>query len=218
MPKSLSMKEMPDKIPVFPLPGALLLPRGHLPLNIFEPKYLAMLEDVLKNSGRLLGMIQPMQTPKAINKSHLHQIGCVGRVVSFTETSDGRYQITLRGISRFRIIETVEGFTPYICAKVNWDSFEADFANPKPDHEFDRNRFINLLGKFFTANKLASDMETLQNANEELLVNSLSMLCPFSPEEKQALLEAPDLKSRRETLTMLMEMALQGSTSSGQIQ
>lgn len=209
--------ELPDKIPVFPLPGVLLLPRARLPLNIFEPRYLQMLEDTLCTPHRLVGMIQPQEVPRGAEPC-LHKIGCAGRVTSFSETEDGRYLITLTGISRFRIRDKHEGFKPYIQADVSWDSFDRDVRAPQPDHEFDRPRFLTLLGKYLNAAHLQTDWESLREAEEELLVNSLSMLCPFEPEDKQALLEAPCLQSRRETLTTLMEFELAGGLGDDKLQ
>ena len=206
-----NIENLPREIPVFPLPGALLLPKAKLPLNLFEPKYLAMLDDVLKTSDRLIGMIQPLGNPDgAKGKRSYHQIGCAGRVVSFNETKDGRYLITLKGISRYRFEETIESFSPYIRGRVNWDSFVDDLGITAPDEGFDRKSFLDLLSRYFAAAQLSSDWGSLSEADEELLINSLSMLCPFDPEEKQALLEAPGLKYRRETLMTLMEINLQG--------
>ncbi|MEM7439552.1 MAG: LON peptidase substrate-binding domain-containing protein [Pseudomonadota bacterium] len=209
--------DLPKSVPVFPLPGALLLPRARLPLNIFEPRYLAMLDDALSSQHRLIGMVQPRDTPNG-EKGCLHKIGCAGRVTSFSETEDGRYLITLSGVSRFRIADTNEGFKPYICADVQWDSFSSDLAGPRPDHEFDRPKFLELLGKFFESAQLHTDWDSLKEADEELLINSLSMLCPFAPEDKQALLEAPCLQSRRETLTTLMEFELAGGMDEDRLQ
>ncbi|GGF47387.1 ATP-dependent protease [Mameliella alba] len=203
------LKDLPGKIPVFPLPGALLLPRARLPLHIFEPRYLAMLDDCLKTETRLIGMIQPHQVPGREERG-LHRIGCAGRVTQFSETEDGRYMITLTGISRFRIVREVEGFTPYRCCEVNWDGFERDQQGAETDTCFERVRFMDLLDRFFAAKDLSADWDTLQQADDELLVNSLSMLLDFNPEDKQALLEAPSLSTRRETLVTLIEYALRG--------
>ena len=202
---------LPKQIPLFPLPGALLLPKSKLPLNLFEPKYLAMLNDVLKTEDRLIGMIQPVSTPEGTTASRqLHQIGCAGRIVSFNETKDGRYLITLEGISRYRFRSLDEGFYPYTKGNVSWDSFSDDLEKTKPDNNFNRSKFLEILSKYFAAAQLSSDWGSLKEADEELLINSLSMLCPFDPEEKQALLEAPSLEYRRETLVTLMEFNLQG--------
>lgn len=208
MARKFSLADLPDLIPVFPLPGALLLPRSRLPLNIFEPRYLAMLEDTLKTGHRMIGMIQPIVMPEGRASGRLHQIGCAGRVTSFQETEDGRYLITLHGVSRFRIGELQDGFSPYLRADVDWTSFERDLGRPERDEDFDREKFLDVLSRFFATAQLSSDWDSLKQADAELLVNSLSMLCPFDPEEKQALLEAPTLANRRETLVTLMEFAL----------
>ena len=198
--------DLPGKIPLFPLPGALLLPRARLPLLIFEPRYLAMLEDVLKTSQRLIGMIQPRPGPDG--QPRLSTIGCAGRVTAFSETEDGRYMITLTGISRFRLVREISGFTPYLSAEVQWGGFERDRGGTEEDPGFDRDSFLKLLRRYFESEQLSTDWESLKEAGDELLVNSLAMLCPFEPEDKQALLEAPSLQTRRETLVTLMEFAL----------
>lgn len=203
------ISDLPGTIPVFPLPGALLLPRARLPLHIFEPRYLAMLDDALKTDTRLIGMVQPVAVPGRAEKG-LHKIGCAGRVTQFSETEDGRYMITLSGVSRFRVQREVEGFTPYRRCEVTWDGFERDREGPEADKGFDRDRFLGLLDRFFTAQDLQADWQTLREAEDELLVNSLSMLLDFNPEDKQALLEAPSLGTRRETLVTLIEYALRG--------
>lgn len=198
--------DLPETIPVFPLPGALLLPRAHLPLHIFEPRYLAMLEDCLKTRHRLIGMIQPRQTPTG--EKRLQAIGCAGRVTSFSETDDGRYMITLSGISRFRVKEEVQGFAPYRRCLVEWAPFGRDLGIAEDDPGLDREAFLAVLGRFFEKQGLSTDWKGLKGADPELLVNTLSMLCPFSSEDKQALLEAPTLMTRRETLVTLIEFAL----------
>ncbi|MEP2781746.1 MAG: LON peptidase substrate-binding domain-containing protein [Pseudoruegeria sp.] len=203
--------DLPDTLPLFPLPGALLLPRAKLPLHIFEPRFLAMLDDTLKTSHRLIGMVQPMEVPGGGEK-RLHVIGCAGRVTAFSETDDGRYMITLSGVSRFRISQEVAGFAPYIKADVTWGSFDRDLKGVEADEAFDRDPFLSLLERYFRAQDLSTDWDALKDAEEELLINSLSMLCPFEPEDKQALLEAPSLQTRRETLTTLIEFALRGGT------
>lgn len=200
--------DLPQTIPLFPLPGAVLLPRGRLPLHIFEPRYLAMLDDTLKTSHRLIGMVQPAPNPK--NPDGIQLIGCAGRVTSFSETEDGRYMITLAGVSRFRILSEFTGFEPYRKADVSWDGFERDLGGEEQDKGLDRPAFLKLLKRFFEVRTLKTDWETLIEAEDELLINSLSMLCPFDLGEKQALLEAPTLETRRETLEALMEYALHG--------
>ncbi len=204
-----NVSDLPDTIPVFPLPGALLLPRARLPLHIFEPRYLAMLEDTMKTRHRLIGMIQPREVPGS-DARRLQSIGCAGRLTAFSETEDGRYMITLSGISRFRLLREVPGFAPYIRADVAWSGFERDLGPPEHDSAFEREPFLTLLGRYFASQNLSTDWGSLREAEDELLINSLSMLCPFPPEDKQALLEAPSLQTRRETLVTLLEFALRG--------
>ncbi len=208
MPYMFNPADLPDCVPVFPLPGALLLPRARLPLHIFEPRYLAMLDDTLKSSHRLIGMIQPCATGPGRGSERLQNIGCAGRLTGFSETEDGRYMITLTGISRFRVVEEVEGFTPYRKVRVDWSGFERDLGGVETDSGFERASFLALLERYFAMNNLSTDWDSLKEAEEELLINSLSMLCPFEPEEKQALLEAPSLRTRRETLVTLIEYAM----------
>ncbi len=203
------LSDLPDTIPVFPLPGALLLPRARLPLHIFEPRYLQMMDDCLKTSSRLIGMVQPNEVPG--RQGHgLHRIGCAGRLTQFSETEDNRYLITLTGISRFRVLSEVDGFLPYRRCKVDWSSFDRDMGSSEGDTFFDRSKFMSLLGRYFDARGLSADWDTLKDADDELLLNSLSMMLDFEPEDKQALLEAPSLSTRRETLVTLIEFALRG--------
>ncbi|ABF62788.1 peptidase S16 lon-like protein [Ruegeria sp. TM1040] len=209
--------DLPDTIPVFPLPGALLLPRAKLPLHIFEPRYLQMLEDVLKTPNRVIGMIQPSHARNA-DGSGLHAIGCAGRVTQFSETEDGRYFITLSGLSRFRVKEEIEGFTPYRRCAVDWAGFDMDLGPAECDDGFDRTALMGLLGRYLDARGMSTDWGALDEAGDELLVNSLSMLLDFEPEDKQALLEAPSLSTRRETLVTLMEFALRGGSLEEKLQ
>lgn len=203
----MKFSDLPKTIPVFPLPGALLLPRATLPLHIFEPRYLQMIEDVLKTPERLIGMVQPY---KMAGNDKLHSIGCAGRVTGFSETEDGRYMVTLTGISRFRLVQEIDGFSPYRRCDVNWEGFDRDMGPVEKNAVPDREEFLNLLSRFFEAEDLQTDWESLSEVEDELLINSLSMLCPFEPEDKQALLEALSLITRRETLVTLIEFALRG--------
>ncbi len=205
----LKAADLPDTLPIFPLPGALLLPRARLPLHIFEPRYLAMLEDCMKTRERLIGMIQPRQVPGSDEK-RLHAIGCAGRLTAFSETEDGRYMITLTGVSRFRVVSEVEGFVPYRRVTASWEGFERDLGPSETDPGLERPAFMQRLERYFSAVDLSTDWGSLKEADDELLVNALSMLCPFAPEERQALLEAPSLATRRETLVTLMEFAMRG--------
>ncbi|MGR3678272.1 MAG: LON peptidase substrate-binding domain-containing protein [Paracoccaceae bacterium] len=203
--------DLPDTLAVFPLPGALLLPRARLPIHVFEPRYLQMLEDALKTPERLIGMIQPHASVQ--DPDGLHMIGCAGRVTQFSETDYGRYMITLTGVSRFRISDEVKGFAPYRRCAVTWNGFERDLGKTEADEGFARINFMDLLGRYFESRELQTDWETIQDADDELLINSLSMMLDFGPEDKQALLEAPCLPTRRETLVTLIEYALRGGSN-----
>ena len=209
--------ELPKTIAIFPLAGALLLPRSRLPLQIFEPRYLQMIEDALKTDTRLIGMVQPNEMPGR-DGNGLHQIGCAGRITQFSETEDGRYMVTLGGVSRFRVVEEIEGFSPYRRCDVNWAGFDRDLGEDEVDDSFDRVRFLDLLGRYFDTRGLSADWDTLKDAEDELLINSLSMMLEFEAEDKQALLEAPSLETRRETLVTLIEFAMRGGQEEGLMQ
>lgn len=204
-----NLNDLPQIIPIFPLSGALMLPRARLPLHIFEPRYLAMLDDALKQDGRLIGLIQPCEVPGRDGPG-LQRIGCAGRITQFSETEDGRYMITLTGISRFRVVDEVEGFQAYRRCRVSWGGFERDLDGVETDKGFYRPGFMDLLERYFDAEELSVDWATLKDADDELLINSLSMLLDLGPEDRQALLEAPSLSTRRETLVTLIEYALRG--------
>jgi hypothetical protein len=170
-----------------------------------------MIEDCLKTKHRLIGMIQPRDVP-GTGEKRLNAIGCAGRLTGFSETEDGRYMITLSGMSRFRVKEEVSGFTPYRRCAVDWGGFQRDLGPTEEDTGFRRESFLALLGRYLQTMNLSTDWSSLKEAETELLINSLSMLCPFSPEDKQALLEAPSLTTRRETLVTLIEFALRGGS------
>lgn len=212
----IQIADLPDTIPVFPLPGALLLPRARLPLHLFEPRYLQMFDDIFKTDHRMIGMVQAYDATGEAGK--LHSIGCAGKVTAFSETEDGRYMITLSGVSRFRIMNEVDGFTPYRRCRVNWQGFDRDLGAVEKDPDFDRDTFMESLGRYFADQGLQTDWDSLGEADNELLINSLSMLCPFEPEDKQALLEAPSLTTRRETLTTLIEFSLRGGSAEEMMQ
>ena len=197
--------DLPQTLPLFPLAGAVLLPRARLPLHIFEPRYLAMIEDCLKSDRRLIGMIQPRGEG---DPQPLTRVGCAGRLTSFTELEDGRYMITLTGVARFVLAEEMAGFVPYRRAKVDFAPFLGDLTRAEPDPDFDRRPFLRDLGRYLAAHKMGTDWSNLKEADDEMLVNVLSMLCPFEPEEKQALLEAVTLPARRKSLETLIAMAL----------
>ena len=214
--RRFSLADMPETIPVFPLPSALLLPRGRLPLNIFEPRYLAMLDDTLKTEHRLIGMIQPFEGQD--NPPRLHTIGCAGRVTSLSETEDGRYLIVLSGVSRFRISEELDGFAPYRRVTPSWADFRSDLNGPEDLPDFDKEDFLVLLRRYFEVASLSSDWDSMRDADTEMLINSLSMMCPFAVEEKQALLEAPQLSDRAETLSALLQFAIAEGGEGGVVQ
>jgi uncharacterized protein len=209
---------LPDVIPVFPLPGALLLPRGQMPLNIFEPRYLAMIDDALSSAGRLIGMIQPDPTHPGLDEArpHLFRIGCVGRMTQFAESGDGRYLIQLTGIARFRIEEELSVTTPYRQCRVTYQPFVDDFTARKGEDDVDRKALLRALTAFLKANNLKADWEGIENAPNEALVNALAMMSPYDAAEKQAMLEAPDLKTRAEILVAVTEIELAKSKTSGE--
>jgi len=211
--RRFALADLPEVIPVFPLPGALLLPRARLPLNIFEPRYLAMLDDALRSDHRLIGMVQPFENSG--QPPRLHAIGCAGRVTSLSETEDGRYLIALTGICRFRIRGELDGFTPYRRVRADWNDFAEDLGRGESDPRFDRETFLALLRRYFESAHLSSDWDAMREAEPEMLINSLSMMCPFSVEERQALLEAPRLSDRCETLVALMKFAIASGGSDG---
>ena len=204
--------DLPETLPLFPLAGAVLLPRARLPLHIFEPRYLAMIEDCLKSERRLIGMIQP-RGEAAGGPVGLAQVGCAGRLTSFSETEDGRFMVTLTGIARFAVTEEVAGFVPYRRARVSFAPFLSDLGGPQTDPDLNRRTFLKELARYLQASKMGTDWSNLKDADDEMLVNVLSMLCPFAPEEKQALLEAVTLPERRRILETLISFSLQSHGS-----
>ena len=209
--------DLAEVIPVFPLPGALLLPRGQMPLNIFEPRYLAMIDDALRAGHRLIGMIQPDSAhPGPAEKPNLFKIGCVGRITQIAETGDGRYLIQLTGIARFRIDEELAVMTPYRQCRVVYTPFADDFIARKGEEAVDRERLLRSLSEFLRANDLKADWEGIENAPNEALVNALAMMSPYGTAEKQALLEAPDLKTRAEILVAMTEIELAKKATGGE--
>jgi Lon protease-like protein len=205
--------DLPDEIAVFPLEGALLLPRGQLPLNIFEPRYIAMIDDAIR-SDRLIGMIQPKGDSKA-NAPPLFDIGCAGRITALSETGDGRYLVTLSGIARFRVIGEVPGTRTYRICRITAEPFMQDFVERAGEDAVDRAALLRALRDFLDANQLEADWKSVGEATTEALVNSLSMMSPYGPAEKQALLEAPDLKTRAETLVAITEISLARARDGG---
>jgi Lon protease-like protein len=213
----MKQADLPAIIPILPLEGALLLPRSRLPLQIYEPRYLQMVEDVLKTDSRLIGMVQP-NVVAGRGGPGLQAIGCVGRISQFSETADDRYMITLAGVSRYRVLKEIEGFAPYRRCEVSWDGFDLDLESKTTDEAFDRETFLSALSRYFDVRGLSADWDTLKDTEDELLINSLSMMLDFDAEDKQALLEAPSLSTRRETLVTLMEYALRGGSEGEKMQ
>jgi uncharacterized protein len=202
--------DLPGVIAIFPLPGALLLPRGQMPLNIFEPRYLGMIDDAFRSGTRLIGMIQPdpSHPGRNENKPHLFSVGCVGRISQLAESGDGRYLIQLTGVARFRVEEELAVSTPYRQCRVTYQPFVDDFIARKGEDAVDRKVVLRALADFLKANNLKADWDGIENAPNEALVNALAMMSPYGPAEKQALLEAPDLKTRAEILVAVTEIEL----------
>jgi Lon protease-like protein len=212
-----SMGDLPDVIPVFPLPGALLLPRGQMPLNIFEPRYMAMIDDALRSGHRLIGMIQPDAAhPGPEHKPNLFKVGCVGRITQIAETGDRRYLLQLTGVVRFRIDAELEVTTPYRQCRVLYAPFIDDLTARKGEDEVDRKSLLHALSEFLKANDFKADWEGIENAPNEALVNALAMMSPYGTAEKQALLEAPDLKTRAEILVAVAEIELAKNATGGE--
>jgi uncharacterized protein len=209
----LSETDLPKSLAVFPLSGALLLPGSQLPLNIFEPRYLAMLDDALAGN-RLIGMIQPASGDDDGDDQHqeLSKVGCIGRVTSFAETGDGRSLITLTGVARFRMLEELSVITPY--RQVKMAPFLGDLQ-PEDDSNVDRKALLGAFRDYLEAQKLEADWDHIERASNAMLVNSMSMMAPYGPAEKQALLEAPDLKTRADTLIAITEFVLAKSSNDG---
>jgi len=200
--------DLPQVIPVFPLSGILLLPRGQLPLNIFEPRYLNMIDDAMAGD-RIIGMIQPLGGSS--HQPGLSPIGCAGRITSFNETSDGRYLITLTGVARFRVATELPVQTPYRQVRAAFDAWEADLIAPSADEGgLDRESLLDALKAYLETRGLDIDWDTAETAPPEALINSLAMALPFEPSEKQALLEAMDLDGRADVLTALMRIGAAG--------
>jgi hypothetical protein len=205
--------DLPPRMPVFPLRGCILLPRTSLPLNIFEPRYLSMLDDVIRGD-RIIGIIQPIgdegETGSPRDRSaSLHSVGCTGRVVAFQELDDGRLVITLTGIIRFELGREADVATPYRMFSVDYRRFATDLDRAMGDEEaVDRDRLLDALRRYLDARDLEADWSAFARSSSEQLINSLSVAGPFGSEEKQALLEARDLKTRAETLIALAEMEI----------
>jgi len=210
------LADLPPQLPVFPLPGALVLPRADLPLNIFEPRYLAMVNDALAGD-RLIGMIQPVDEDADLAGSpELSRIGCVGRITAFAEMADDRLLITLTGVCRFSIASELASDKPYRLVEPDFSAFVSDLDPGRDQAQVDREALLKVFREYLTANDLSADWEQVDAASNESLVNTLSLLAPYPPRDKQALLEASDLKTRADVLIALTEMALARGSSRAQ--
>ena len=196
--------DLPHSLPLFPLTGAMLLPRGHLPLNIFEPRYLEMVDYALQGD-RLIGMIQPVENEETILRPRLSQVGCAGKITAFQETGDNRYLITLQGVCRFRLTGEMDSATAWRAGFCDFAAFAGDLAE-NPAEEVPRQRLLTALKTYLTNRDMQADWNSVLTAPAEALVNALAMMCPFAPAEKQALLEAQSFHERTSTLLALLEM------------
>jgi uncharacterized protein len=206
-----SIEDLPGTLPLFPLNGILLLPRGQLPLNVFEPRYLALV-DAAMSGARMIGMIQPAEAEEKTLTPKLSAVGCAGRITAYREADDGRYLITLSGICRFRAAQELVVTTPYRQAQADYSVFAGDLVI-NDESDFPRDRVIAALKDYLSKRDLKADWRSVMDAPPETLVNALAMLCPFEPAEKQALLEATSWQERVATLVALLEMA--GAATAG---
>ncbi len=212
--------DLPPRIPIFPLRGAILLPRATLPLNVFEPRYLEML-DYAMSGDRLIGIVQPAvaETGEYEESPHgpvgLRNVGCVGRVTSYQEVDHARRMITLTGVMRYDVLDEALTDLPFRVMSVSYDRYASDLNEGLGEEHVDRTNLLRVLRSYLDANKLEADWAAIQRASSEFLINALCVMCPYGPEEKQALLEAEDLKRRADVLVALAEMELASSGSSG---
>ena len=212
--------DLPRHIPVFPLRGAILLPRATLPLNVFEPRYLQMIDDVMAGD-RIIGVLQPVQIPEDAGESPLgktfamRNVGCAGRVTAYQELDDGRIGITLTGVSRFECADEMPTDRPYRIMSVSYDRFASDLSEGFGEDEVDRHNLLRVLKAYLEANRLTTDWAAIQRASNEALINALCIMSPYGPEEKQALLEAQDLKMRADVLIALAEIELASTGGTG---
>ena len=200
-----SLTDLPQTLPIFPLTGVVLLPHSALPLNVFEPRYLALVDDVL-SGNRLIGMIQPVESEEEVLKPKLSEVGCAGRIVSYRETEDNRYLLTLAGVCRFKVKEEIPVLSPYRQVASDFAPFLSDLAQSETG-DFPRERLLAALKHYLSRRDMKADWKSVMTAPPESLVNALSMMCPFEPAEKQALLEAPSFGERVSTLVAILEMA-----------
>lgn len=200
-PYAPEFEALPDTLPVFPLAGVLLLPAGNLPLNIFEKRYLKMVEAAMAGN-RLIGMVQLKDENFSI-----YDVGCAGKITEFKETNDGRYLITLNGICRFKITQELDVPTSYRQVKPDWSAYQKDLA-PSTSLNLDRAKLNDLLQSYFSSQEMNCDWKAVEKANDGRLITCLSMICPFDAKEKQALLEAPNCKARADMFMTMLEMAV----------
>ncbi len=201
-----TIADLPKQIPLFPLSGALLLPRTDLPLNIFEPRYLMMVEAAMA-TDRMIGIIQPLQDSGG-EKPKLERVGCAGRITSYSETEDGRLMITITGICRFNVKKEPRVATPFRQAVIDFKPFAIDLVSGTGAPSVNREQVVQAFRQYLEANNMTTNWDEVNAVSTEVLVNTLSLLAPYPPREKQALLEAPDLRSRAEVLIALTELAL----------
>jgi uncharacterized protein len=206
--------DMPATIPLFPLEGALLLPRRPIQLTVFEPRYLAMLDDALSGE-RLIGIIQPSSTDGAARSPELYPLGCAGRIVQYAEIGDGRCFLTLMGVARFRLVSETESAEPYRVAMADYSPFAEDFREGAGEAAVDREGLLATLRRFAEVNEVKIVWSDIKKASNEALVNGLSMLSPCGPKEKQALLEAPDLRARADMLVAITTIGLARGDDAG---
>ncbi len=205
-----SINDLPGTLPIFPLAGAMLLPRGVLPLNIFEPRYVSMVDAALRSGDRLIGMIQPQTVGPADAgiRPPIHDVGCAGRITGFNETDDGRILMTLTGICRFKVTQELDAMTPFRQVKADYAPFANDLEAGSGELDVSRTALLDVVRRYLDANNLQADWDAIEQSSNEALVNSLSMISPFGPQEKQAMLEADSLEQRNQILIALAEMAL----------
>lgn len=205
-----SINDLPGTLPIFPLAGAMLLPRGVLPLNIFEPRYVSMVDAALRSGDRLIGMIQPQTIGPADagSSAAIHDVGCAGRITGFNETDDGRILMTLTGICRFKVSQELDAMTPFRQVKADYAPFANDLEAGSGELDVSRTALLDVVRRYLDANNLQADWDAIEQSSNEALVNSLSMISPFGPQEKQAMLEADSLEQRNQILIALAEMAL----------